>query len=328
MPSYRRPSSLRRTLAVLACAAALLVPTAACSGGDGGDPGRTLNVGFVVDPSWAQVPVAQQAGYFEQRGLKVNVINFSTGVEALQALQGGQVDITTAADVPSSSALAKSNNLRVVGDGSRWTGSTIVARRSSGVTSIEQLAGKKIGTPLGTSASYFATSVLDTGRINAELVQVAPSAMVSAMSQGNVDAVSIFQPYQAQVLDVLGGDAVALKAPADVYRQHSLYLAQANTAQQKAGAFKDFFAALDQAGAELAKGDQKAIDAVVKATNLNPALVRKVLAEFDFTLQLKPDLADKLATLSTWARTRKFLDPQTPVANYRDLLDPSALPKP
>lgn len=314
----------RRRLAVVLCAAAVGTSLMACAPSDAAD---TLNVGFVVDPSWAQIPVAQAAGYFADEGVNVKVINFSTGVEALQALQGGQVDITTAADVPAAAALPKSPDLRVVADGSVWLGSKIVARKASGVSSGNDLGGKRIGTPIGTSAAYFAATMLDaSGVTNAKLVQVAPSAMLTAMSQGDVDAVSIFQPYQEQVLDELADEVVALEAEGDVYRQHSLYLAQAESAEAKAAEFTKFFAALAKAGADLDQAEPAAIDAVVAATKLKPDLVGRVLEEFEFSLQLQPELASTLTDLAGWAREQGSLDDKVKPVDYARMLDDSALP--
>ncbi|MFC9662352.1 ABC transporter substrate-binding protein [Nocardia sp. NPDC127606] len=316
--------SLRRACAALLVAATTALSLAGCAG-DAATGTDTLTVGFVVDPSWAQIPVAQQGGSFTRHGVTVRVVNFSTGVQALQALQGGQVDITTAADVPTASALAKSGDLRVVADGSRWTGSRIVARR--GIESLNQLAGKKIGTPLGTSAAYFAAKALAGAGVEAELVQVAPATITTAIGKGDVDAVSIFQPYQTQAIEVLGADAVELDVTTDPYRQHSLYLAQAGVAQQKAATFRKFFDAIAEAGAALAEHDAAAVAAVADATKLAPTLVEKVLREFDFTLQLRPELAGDLDTLARWARSKNYLDPAVPAADYPRLLDASALPR-
>ncbi|MEV0247167.1 ABC transporter substrate-binding protein [Nocardia sp. NPDC050712] len=314
--------TLLRPLAAVLAAAAVLSGLAAC-GADNSDPG-TLTVGFVVDPSWAQIPVAQQAGYFGRHGVTVKVVNFATGVEALQALTAGQLDIATAADVPTSAALTRSPELRVVGDGSRWEGSRIVARRSAGISTVADLAGKSIGTPLGTSAAYYASNALSHSAIDANLVQVAPSATLTAATQRNVDAVSIFQPYQAQVIAALGADAVALGA--GTYTQHSLYLASGNAVTQKAEALKNFFAALNDAGAQLKSGADEAVAAVAAATQLAPDLIRKILAEFDFTLQLKPDLAGVLTALGAWAKEQGKIDRAAQLPDYSTFLASGHVP--
>jgi NitT/TauT family transport system substrate-binding protein len=308
---------IRRLLSASLAAAALSLSVVAC-GDTGGDSG-TLTVGFVVDPSWAQIPVAAEGGHFDRHGVEVEVVNFPSGIEALQAVAAGQVDIATAADVPTSAVLTRSPSLRVVGDGSRWEGSRIVARRSAGIDSIDDLAGKSIGTPLGTSAAYFAVDALSQNSIRANLVQVSPSATVTAATQRNVDAVSIFQPYQAQVIQALGDDAVELAG--GTYSQHSLYLATQTAIDTKGPALTAFFAALTDAGNDLTNLSDPAVAAVAEATQLDPELLRTVLPQFDFTLQLRPDLAAKLTALAEWAKTQGSLDNSARIPDYTALLD-------
>ncbi|MCW2690475.1 MAG: transporter substrate-binding protein [Mycobacterium sp.] len=121
-------TSLRRLLGAALTAVALGASITACASSENTDA-STLTVGFVLDPSWAQIPVAAGTGLFTKHGVNVKVVNFQSGVEALQAASAGQVDITTAADVPTSAVLSRAPSLRVVADGSRWHGSRIVARR-------------------------------------------------------------------------------------------------------------------------------------------------------------------------------------------------------
>ena len=318
-------TSLRRLLAASLTAVAIGASTIACASSTTTDA-STLTVGFVVDPSWAQIPVAADTGLFAKHGVNVKVVNFQSGVEALQAAAAGQVDITTAADVPTAAVLSRTPTLKVVADGSRWQGSRIVARRSQGITTINDLAGKAIGTPLGTSAAYFIANALAQNKIDAKLVQVSPSAMVTAATQRNVDAVSIFQPYQAQVIEALNSDAVELSG--GTYNQHSLYLATPAAVSGKGKSITAFFAALDEAGTALSQKNAAATAAVAKATQLDPALLSTVLTEFDFTLQLKPDLAQKLTELGEWAKTQGSVDPSTQLPNYADAFDADFLVKP
>lgn len=319
----RRPAPAVRTLrtAALTLVTALTALTAltGCTPGTGTD-GNTLTVGFVVDPSWAQVPVAERLGYFSEEGLDVRVVNFSTGVEALQALQAGQVDVTTAGDVPTAAAVTRDPAVRVVADGSRWNGSRIVARRDAGVSTLADLQGRRIGTPSGTTAAYYVARALEQAGVQAELVQVAPSAMVTAAIGGDVDAVSVFQPYQAQVQAALGDGAVSLDG--GDYSQHSLYLAHAGTVTARDAALRAFTRALDRAGADLRSGSPAALDAVATATQLSPQLLTGVLAEFDFTVTLSDDLAPELRRLADWARAQGRIDAQTPLPDYAPVLEP------
>ncbi|MDV6299168.1 ABC transporter substrate-binding protein [Dietzia maris] len=312
-------TSFHRGLLAAVAATAIAVSATACTDSDSDPASDTLTVGFVVDPSWAQIPVAADTGLFDDQDLEVEVINFSSGVEALQAVAAGQIDITTAADVPTSAALVRNPALRVVGDGSRWEGSKIVARQDTGINTIADLAGKSVGTPLGTSAAYYISNALATENIEAELVQVAPSAIVTAISQSNVEAVAIFQPYQAQAIEALGPDAVELTG--GTYSQHSLYLSTESAISTKAEALQKFFSAIDEAGTSLANKDEDAVNAVAMATQLDANLVRTILEEFDFTLQLTPDLATKLDELAEWAQSEGNIESGALLPDYATFLD-------
>ncbi|MEV6334040.1 ABC transporter substrate-binding protein [Nocardia vinacea] len=316
-------SLTKRLLTAVLTVTAIATSLAACATSDGSDA-NTLTVAFVVDPSWAQIPVAQQDGLFEKHGVHVKVVNFPSGVEALQALAAHQVDVATAADVPAAATLTRSPSLRVVADGSRWQGSRIVARRSAGITSLESLTGRSIGTPLGTSAAYFAAKALSDKGIEADLVQVAPQATLTAATQHNVDAVSIFQPYQAQVIAALGDDAVQL--PGGSYNQHSLYLTSDTVIAQKSASLSAFFAALNEASTALSTHADSAISAIAAATQLAPDLLQKILPEFDYTIQLQPDLAANLTSLGTWAKAQGKIDQSTQLPNYDSLLVTTFLP--
>lgn len=286
----------------------------------------SLTVGFVVDPSWAQIPVAQAEGYFKAAGVNVKVVNFSTGPQALQALEAGQVDVTTCADVPVAATLANGATMKIIADSSRWKGSVVVANRTAGISSTAQLAGKDIGTPLGTSAEYFVDTVLHKAAVSAKLVNVDPSAMVTAMEQGNVPAVSVFQPYQQQVISGLGARAVVLKPPAGAYVQQSLVLASRTAISTKATAIRDFEKALARASTDLTKETPAAVSAVASATQLSPALVKTILPEFAYSVILPSALPGELTALGTWAKGVGNLPKSVKLPDYGAAMDGAFLP--
>jgi len=292
----------RNVFAVLtAVAAAVVVTVTGCSSGNSGNAAQQLTVGWVVDPCWSQVPVAQDAGYFSQSGVNVKVVPFPTGAAALEALAGGAVDIATGGDVPTAAAALKNPKLRVVADGARWDGGRFVARRSAGINSIADLSGRKIAVPLGSSAHYFATKFLGEAGVTAELIQTGPAEIVTAISNHDVDAVAVFQPPLAKVIAALGDDGVQLQGR-DKYNQHSLYLANADTLTRRSADVSSFLGAIRKADAPLTNHDASALASVAKATGLDSQLINGVIDEFKFKTELGPDLAADLADRARWAQ--------------------------
>jgi NitT/TauT family transport system substrate-binding protein len=330
--SKRSSSGILAALAALIALVALLAgcgssssDATAESAGGGGGSSEGLTLGFVVDPSWAQVPVAETEGYFAKHGVDVKVVNFSTGVEALNALKGGQVDVTTAADFPVASAIASDPSMKIIDDGSRWNGQRIVARRDAGISSFADLAGKKIGTPLGTTAHYYAAAGLQASGLEADIEQVDPPTIVAALTRGDIDAASIFEPFQIEAIKALGSNAVVLKAPKLPYSQHSLYLANADTMENDKAAVADFLAAIEEAEAPLEKRDPSAVAAVAKATGLEPAITKQILSEFEYKSQLQPSLAGTLDEYAEWAQENNYLPSSVSIPDYSESLDSSAL---
>ncbi|HET9073995.1 MAG TPA: ABC transporter substrate-binding protein [Solirubrobacteraceae bacterium] len=327
MPRHQLHPRAARTGAVLTLAGAAALSLGACGSQNAtANTMPTLTVGFVVDPSWAQIPVAAQAGLFKAAGVNVKVVNFSTGPQALQALEAGQVDVTTSADVPVAAVLAHAATMKIIADGSRWKGSVVVANRAAGISSAATLRGKSIGTPLGTSAAYFAATFLSTAGTSAKLVNVDPSAMVTAMQQDNVPAVSVFQPYQQQVISALGKQALVLKPGPGAYVQQSLILASTQAIHTKAAALKDFETALARASTSLAKETPSAVTAVSSATQLSPALVKAILPQFDYRVELPQSLSGQLTALGSWAKKVGNLSGGVKLPDYAGAIDRSFLP--
>ena len=66
---------LRRLAAVAMATVALAASVTGCASSDT-TATDILTVGFVVDPSWAQIPVAVDTGLFTKHGVTVKVVNF------------------------------------------------------------------------------------------------------------------------------------------------------------------------------------------------------------------------------------------------------------
>lgn len=316
-----------RTLLTGIAIAAVIWAMTACSHHTS-DAHGPLTLGWVVDPSWSQVPVAEKAGYFKDAGVDVKIVPFPTGAAALEALNGGAIDVVNGGDVPTSAAVLKNPKVRIIADGARWTEGRFVARRSAGIGSISDLAGRKIAVPLGSSAHYFATRFLTEAHVDAQLVQTGPAEIVTAITNHDVDVVAVFQPPLAKVVAALGSDAIELQGK-DKYNQHSLYLANADTVANRPADLAHFVAAIRRADAPLTNREPAALAAVAAATALDPALIAKVAGEFEFKTQLGPELAADLADRARWAQGIGRISQNAQIPDYstsivRSLLDGTA----
>lgn len=135
----------------LAAAALLAVAgtTSACGGSSGSDGPVELRLGYFPNVTHAQAIVGVDKGIFATSlgdDVKLSTKTFNAGPAAVEALFSDAIDITYIGPGPATNAYAKSKGaaIRVIA-GSAANGAALVVK--PGITSVEQLKGKKIATP-------------------------------------------------------------------------------------------------------------------------------------------------------------------------------------
>jgi sulfonate transport system substrate-binding protein len=153
--------------------------------------------------------VGVEKGIFLKHGLDLKLKVLATGQEMSKALQAGEVQIIGSAfsnyPVAVERGMAAKGVVGMMGDRttrhsddpvSVWT------RKGSGLTRIEDLAGKKVGTPIGGTADEYLTVLLTkkgVPRDKVTFLNVPPGNIVSALQGGSVDAVAIWEPFGSLV---------------------------------------------------------------------------------------------------------------------------------
>jgi ABC-type nitrate/sulfonate/bicarbonate transport system substrate-binding protein len=153
--------------------------------------------------------VGVEKGIFLKHGIDLKLKVLNTGQEMSKALQAGEVQIIGSAfsnfPVAVERGLAARGVVGVIGDrsGKYWDQSiTIFTRKGTGVTKVEDLAGRKLGTPVGgTADEYLGVLLAKKGipRDKVQVLNVPPGNVVSALQGGSVDAVAVWEPYGSLV---------------------------------------------------------------------------------------------------------------------------------
>jgi NitT/TauT family transport system substrate-binding protein len=157
------------------------------------------------------VMAAHSQGYFSSHQLNVQLQPYSSGKQALDAVLSKKADMATVADIPIMFAALKGVPVQVFGTIFR-TGQDhgVVARRDHGITQASDLKGKRIGVPLTTSAHFALEVFLNRLRLDThdvQLVNYPPDGLLPALINGEVDAVSGWDPFLGLIQQQLGGIA-------------------------------------------------------------------------------------------------------------------------
>ena len=176
-----------RVLCPLGLLASLLV---ACSGADGS--ADVLRLGYFANITHAPAIIGVDLGFFEDAlgpDVKLELVTFSSGPEAVEALFSGSVDATFIGPNPAISGYQKSEGdaLRIVA-GTTSGGASLVVR--DGIDSVSDLEGSTLATPsLGNTQDVALRSWLSDQGFNTD---TSAGGDVSIRPQENADTLTAF----------------------------------------------------------------------------------------------------------------------------------------
>jgi len=166
-----------------------------------------LNAGMVSGFDQIGLPIALEQGFFEDFGLEVRIANpYATGVDALNALQSGEVD-TVQVGVPMIGAVVRGMDLVALGNysgnaaqlGSDTT-MALVAAEGSGIDGddLSTLEGKRVAASFGTINHLYILALIEAAGLevsDVDLVNTPPPDMTVALLAGGIDAFVGWDPW-------------------------------------------------------------------------------------------------------------------------------------
>ena len=210
----------RRAIAVIA-GLATAATLSACGGSDDSGSADDGKISFALFPnSVLSLPlaVAQGEKIFEEEGLEVEMVEGKTGPELIAMTIGGTTDIAGASSGTAIPALGQGQELVVMPPYQKES-KIIAARKDSGATKLEDLAGKTVAVPArGGDAETFLTAVMEEKGVDSSKVTFvatgAPASLAVAMLNGKVDAM-IGTTSTVELLKSKGGDINVLASAPD-----------------------------------------------------------------------------------------------------------------
>ena len=153
--------------------------------------------------------VGVEKGIFLKHGIDLKLKVLNTGQEMSKALQAGEVQIIGSAysnfPLAVERGMAARGVVGLMGDrsGRHWDQSvTIWTRRGTGITRLEDLVGRKLGTAVGGTADEYLGVVLrkkGLDRSQVQVLNVPPGNSLSVLQSGSVDAVACWEPFASQI---------------------------------------------------------------------------------------------------------------------------------
>jgi len=201
----------REFLVAMTLAAAALGLAPAAQAAD-----QVVRIGWLRGPN--DITLAKSRGTLEkalaEKGIKVEWAGpFPAAAPAFEALNAGSIDITAGSSTSAIAALAAKIPLVVFAYQKMAAGSEgIVVKKDSGITSIKDLAGKKVAVNRGGTGEYLLMQGLQTNGVDpksVERIYLSPSDSGPSFVQGHVDAWATWDPFLTIAEKAYDGKVVA-----------------------------------------------------------------------------------------------------------------------
>lgn len=152
----------------------------------------TFQLNWMAGGANAGFSAAKAEGFYKDAGLDVDVVQGNGSANTAQLVASGQAGLAYADAVAVSQLIAKGAPMKVVSTIYQSNPNEVLALKKSGIESIDDLKGKKVGVPAGSSQTTMLPLFLDANNLSEsdfEMINMPPSSMVPALLTGQVDAI-------------------------------------------------------------------------------------------------------------------------------------------
>lgn len=145
------------------------------------------------------------AAFEEATGWDIEWRVFNSGTEVIAAMASGDVKVGELGSSPLAIAASQGVDLQMfmlsygIGDAE-----SLIAYEGSGIASIEDLAGKRVAVPVGSTAHYSLMGAIEHAGLSESdvtIMSMPPDQIAAAWEQGALDAAFIWPPVQTKLLE-------------------------------------------------------------------------------------------------------------------------------
>src|SRR5438105_335997 len=205
--------ALGKSLVIATLTAALALAAGVAAAAAAGTP-VTFQLNWMAGGPNAGFAAAVAEGYYRDAGLDVTIVQGNGSGNTAQLVANGRAQLAYADAVAVSQLIAKGAPMKIVATVYQSNPNAVMALKKTGIKSVKDLTGKKVGVPSGSSQTTMLPLLLKSNNLKESditMIDMPVSSMVPALLQGQVDAVlGSIDAYQIQ--------AESQGAQLDVYR--------------------------------------------------------------------------------------------------------------
>ncbi|MGB9081074.1 MAG: NrtA/SsuA/CpmA family ABC transporter substrate-binding protein [Desulfuromonadaceae bacterium] len=285
-------------------------------------PPEKVTIAFAALTETALAQVAQLGGYYREEGLDVTARLHPYGKLALRDVLEGRADFATVAETPAMLAIMNGEKISVIATIFRSRKNhAIIARKDAGIHFPQDLKGKKIAATKGITSDFFMDGFLAVRGISRKeltVVNLKPEELQKAIVNGEVAAVSTFNPFLSQTQKILGDRGITFYDE-DIYTATFNVVATQEFIRTNPDKVKRMLRALLKAEKLVRDHPAEAQKMVAQFTGIAPGIVGETWGIGSIDLTLSQSLILSLEDESQWA-IRNGITKVRNIPNYLDYI--------
>ena len=263
---------------------------------------ESITLGATLLESTGPAFVAEERHFFADNGLNVTIKYYDVGLNAVNAMEKGEVDMAWCAEYILVGKALGNQKVQAIGSVAKTEFAFVVGRKDRGIDNVSDLTGKRIGVVRGTVMEFYLGRFLELHGFsisNVILVNITLAQSADVVINGDVDAVISFPPYVETAQQQLGSNAVVWAAQSN-QMFYGLITCRTDWITQNSELARRFLNAMSQTEDYMVQHPDEAKAIVQKAMNFTSDYMDVVWSRNQFALSLDQSLVLAMEDEARW----------------------------
>lgn len=274
------------------------------------DP-QTVKINSFNDITDIPALYAMERDYFADQGLELNNRNVETGVEAIDLLSGGKLDIVAISSYVYVQALLDGYDLKMLSIyGTSYSAQSFLVSTESRIRQAEDLEGKVLGLNKNTQYELYWDNMVtfyNLDRDRTTVIDTSGKEILELFSRGEVDAVITAEPERSSLLAAL--PELITEIPVDEFmRSNILYVTTSDYIKTNPDLVEDFLKAIHRGMKDFQHLNSQSISVLKQITQLSEEALRFVFTIAQFELVLDQMVLITMDNQLQWLQRNHYTD--------------------
>lgn len=246
---------------------------------------------FKQYPATSQIIIADKQGFFEKElegdHAEVNIVKFLNGPAINEAFAAGDIDIAPIGEFPALTGINNTRAQKIIATDIENVSEGIITRADSGINTLEDLKGKKLGFAIGTADQLLLEIFLEEGNLTIDDIQPInlpdPVDKNNSLISGAVDAIISYEPGTSTLQKEIDIKTVIDNSD---YPVLVVFTARTEILDTYPEVVVDILKAIQDANEWIAKNPEEAVKIVSEETGIAAEDIKATFARLNNTLEL------------------------------------------